>query len=182
MASSSLKMLSGTQNSLSRLFMEFLEQNCTKTLREGLEELYINNPEVAASSKSKGKSFQDHDLTHVIFGCDTSIRGEIILKPWILFGTNISKQELMDYSKDEEVKRLRKEGIALMGGLFITTFKLVFILLPQFFHTWFLRVRKMKDQWPHSSITDDMLQKRIVDLRNEYGIQVVPPETKVSMG
>ena len=103
MASSSLKMLSRTQNSLSKLFMEFLEQNSTQTLLEGLEELYINNPEVAASSKLKGKSFQDHDLTHVIFGCDTSIRGEIILKPWILFGTNISKQELMDYSKDEEV-------------------------------------------------------------------------------
>lgn len=176
MASSSLKMLSRTQNSLSKLFMEFLEQDCTKTLLEGLEELYINNPEVAASSKLKGKSFQDHDLTHVIFGCDTSIRGEIILKPWILFGTNISKQELMDYAKDEDVKRLNKEGIALMGGLFIATLKLAFILLPQFFHTWFLRVRKMKNKWPHSSISDDMLQKRIVDLRNEYGIQVVPPQ------
>ena len=162
--------------------MEFLEQDCTKTLREGLEELYINNPDVAASSQLKGKSFQDHDLTHVIFGCDTSIRGEIILKLWILFGTNISKQELMDYSNDEDVKRLNKEEIALMGGPFLFTLKLVFIFLPQFFQIWFLRVRKMKNKWPHSSISDDMLKKRIVDLRNEYGIQVIPPKAKVSVG
>ena len=152
--------------------MEFLQQDCTMTLQEGLEELYIQNPHVAASSKIKGKSFQDHDLTHVIFGCDTSIRGEIILKPWILFGTNISRQELRDYANDEEVKRLNKEGIALMGGPLLFTLKLVF-MVPEFFVTWFLRVRKMKNKWPHSSISDEMLRKRIVDLRREYGIQVV---------
>ena len=83
--------------------MEFLNPNCTKTLQEGLDELYIHNPDVAATSKLKGKSFQDHDVTHVIFGCDTSIRGEIILKPWILFGTDISRQEISDYMNDEEV-------------------------------------------------------------------------------
>ena len=152
--------------------MELLKQDCTTTLQEGLDELYIHNPDVAASSRIKGKSFQDHDLTHVIFGCDTSIRGEMILKPWILFGTNISRQELRDYMNDEEVKRLTKEGIALMGGPLLFTLKLVFIMLPEFLVTWFLRVRKMKNKWPHSGISDEMLRKRIVDLRKEYGIQV----------
>lgn len=41
-----------------------------------------------------GKTFIDHDLTHVIFGCDTSLIGEVLLKPWILFGCNISMAEL----------------------------------------------------------------------------------------
>jgi len=153
--------------------MEFLLQDCTKTLREGLEELYANNPHVAAASSLKGKSFQDHDLTHVIFGCDTSITGEINLKPWILFGTDISREEINDYMNDEEVKRLNKEGIELVGGTFIFSLKLV-LIVPQFFVTWFLRVRKMKKKWPHSDISDDMFNARIVDLRREYGIQVVP--------
>jgi len=153
--------------------LDFLNPNCTKTLQEGLDELYIHNPDVAATSKLKGKSFQDHDVTHVIFGCDTSIRGEIILKPWILFGTDISRQEISDYMNDEEVKRLNKEGIELVGGTFIFSLKLVH-MVPQFFVTWFLRVRKMKKKWPHSSISDDMFNARIVDLRHEYGIQVVP--------
>ncbi|MFT7044126.1 MAG: hypothetical protein ACJAW7_002893 [Candidatus Azotimanducaceae bacterium] len=37
--------------------MEFLQQDCSLTLRQGLEELYANNPAVGATSKVKGKSF-----------------------------------------------------------------------------------------------------------------------------
>jgi hypothetical protein len=96
--------------------MEFMKQNCSLTLQQGLDEFYANNPEVAATSEMKGKSFRDHDITHVIFGCDTSIYGEIALKPWILFGTTISMQEMRDYAADEEVQRLNKEGEALLGG------------------------------------------------------------------
>jgi hypothetical protein len=66
--------------------MAFLNQDCRATLREGLIELYCHAPDVAEVSDHKGKSFRDHDLTHVIFGCDTSLEGEILLKPWILFG------------------------------------------------------------------------------------------------
>ena len=40
---------------------------------------------------------------------------------------------------DEEVKRLNKEGIELMGGTFIAVLKLM-LIVPQFFITWFLRV------------------------------------------
>jgi ubiquinone biosynthesis protein Coq4 len=80
--------------------MEFLHQQCQLTLREGLEELYRHNPEVASVSKTKEKTFTDHDLTHIIFGCDTSITGEILLKPWILFGTDISMREVREYAAD----------------------------------------------------------------------------------
>ena len=146
-----------------------------------MDELYIHNPDAAATSKLKGKSFQDHDVTHVIFGCDTSIRGEIILKPWILFGTDISRQEISDYMNDEEVKQLNKEGIELMGGTFVAVLKLVH-LVPQFFITWFLRVRKMNIKWPHAGVSVDMFNARIVDLRNEYGIQLTPAKPNVSAG
>ncbi len=161
--------------------MEFLNPNCSQTLQEGLDELYSQNPHVAATSKLKGKSFQDHDVTHVIFGCDTSIRGELILKPWILFGTDITRQEIADYMNDEEVKRLNKEGFGLMGGAFIATLKLMHIV-PQFFITCFLRVRKMNKKWPHAGVSVDMFNARIVDLRNEYGIQLTPAKPNVSAG
>ncbi len=156
--------------------MDFLNQDCTKTLQEGLEELYVHRPDVAEVSSAKGKSFHDHDVTHVIFGCDTSIRGEIDLKPWILFGTDISYQEISNYQKDEEVKRLNKEGIELMGGNLVATFKLVY-LLPQFIVTWLTRVRKMKKKWPHSGVSQKMFDARIVDLRDEYGIQIVAADS-----
>ena len=154
--------------------MQFLKQDCSLTLREGLQELYLNNPDVAETSNRKGKTFRDHDLTHVIFGCDTSINGEIALKPWILFGTTISLRELKDYAADEDVQRLNKEGEALLGGTLVATVKMMFIFLPQFFTTWLFRVRRMHQKWPHSSISPDMFDTKISDLRRAYGIEVLP--------
>ena len=154
--------------------MQFLKQDCSLTLREGLQELYLNNPDVAETSNRKGKIFRDHDLTHVIFGCDTSINGEIALKPWILFGTTISLRELKDYAADEDVQRLNKEGEALLGGTLVATVKMMFIFLPQFFTTWLFRVRRMHQKWPHSSISPDMFDTKISDLRRAYGIEVLP--------
>ena len=69
-------------------------------------------------SRTKAKLITDHDLTHVIFGCDTSIVGELMLKPWILLGCNISMDELKEYAADPDVQRLNKEGETLMGGTF----------------------------------------------------------------
>ena len=157
--------------------MEFLKQNCSLTLRQGLEEFYLNNPEVALTSKAKGKTFIDHDLTHVIFGCDASVYGEMALKSWILFGTTITFQEVKDYSADDEVKRLGREAEVLLGGRWLLLLKMVFVFLPQFIYGWFFYVRKMHQKWPHSAVTDEMLDTKIADLRERYGITLLPIET-----
>ena len=153
--------------------MEYMNENCQLTLREGLDELYRHNPEVASISRAKGKIFTDHDLTHVIFGCDTSIVGEIMLKPWILFGCNISMAELRMYADDPDVQKLNKEGRALLGGMVLGSLKLVFYYLPQFFWIWYTHVRKMSRKWPHSTLTDEMMNSRLCDLRTEFNISVL---------
>jgi hypothetical protein len=153
--------------------MEFLNQDCELTLREGLDELYRHNPEVASASNVNGKTFIDHDLTHVIFGCDTSLIGEILLKPWILFGCDISMAELKAYADNPEVQKLNKEGEALLGGKLLSTFKIVFYYTPQFFWIWLTHVRKMSQKWPHSALTDEMMNARICDLRADYNISVL---------
>lgn len=153
--------------------MQILKQNCELTLREGLAELYRSNPEVEAVSKVKGKIFIDHDLTHVIFGCDTSLTGEILLKPWILFGTTINMAELKTYAADPEVQRLNAEGRELLGGRALGIVKALFLYLPQFFWIWLMRVRKMHRKWPHSDVTDAMLDTKISELRTTYNIQIL---------
>ena len=113
--------------------MQFMQQNCRLTLRDGLEELYRQAPEVAVVSQRKGKMFVDHDLTHVLFGCDTSLQGEILLKPWILFGTTINRDELKAYAMDPDVQMLNEEGVELMGGRVKAYTLLLTYYLPLFF-------------------------------------------------
>lgn len=150
--------------------MEFLKQTCRATLREGLSELYCHAPDVAEVSDRKGKSFRDHDLTHIIFGCDTSLEGEILLKPWILFGTTITVDEIKAYQADPEVKRLNEEGLEMMGGR-LKTYILAFIYyFPMFFWIWLRCVRNMTEKWPHSEVTEAMLDTPLEELRRRYGI------------
>ena len=153
--------------------MEFLKQDCELTLREGLEELYRNNPRVGAMSATKGKIFTDHDLTHVIFGCDTSIAGELLLKPWIFLGCNIKMAEVRQYAADPEVQELNKEGMALLGGEFLGTLKVLFYYMPLWFWIWVTRVRRMSRKWPHATLTPEMMDSRICELRADYRIVVL---------
>ena len=155
--------------------MEFLQPSCTKTLQEGLDELYREAPEVAEVSRRKGKGFRDHDLTHVIFGCDTSIRGELLLNPWILLGTTISRQELRDYGADPEVKRLNREGYDLLGGRLKAVLIMIFYYLPLYAWLWVTHIRPMSRKWPHSQVTDVMLDTPLDVHRQEYGIRIYSP-------
>lgn len=147
--------------------MEFLRQDCRATLREGLTELYCHAPDV---SDRKGKRFRDHDLIRFIFGCDTSLEGEILLKPWILFGTTITVDEIKVYQADPEVKRLNEEGLEMIGGrlkTYILAFTYYFLM---FFWIWLRQVRKMSEKWPHSEVTEAMLDTPLDELRRRYGI------------
>ena len=152
--------------------MKFMQQDCALTLQEGLNELYLNAPEVARVSQLKGKTFHDHDLTHVIFGCDTSLKGEILLNPWILFGTTITRGELSAYAADPEVKRLNQEGFDLLGGRLKAYMLFVIYYLPLYVWIWIKHIRPMRTKWPHSSVTRDMLATPLDQLRRDYGIRL----------
>ena len=81
--------------------------------------------------------------------------------------------ELKAYDDNPEVQKLNKEGEALLGGKFLGTFKIVFYYTPQFFWIWLTHVRKMSQKWPHSALTDEMMNARICDLRTDYNISVL---------
>ncbi len=66
----------------------FQRQSSRQTLREGLEEFYTVRgllPPRTLSAESEA-GLRAHDAAHVVFGCDTSARGEIALSRWALFG------------------------------------------------------------------------------------------------
>ena len=159
-----------TEKSIGGHHVRFMSQECQLTLKEGLDELYTGAPEVAAVSARKGKEFRDHDLTHVIFGCDTSLNGEILLNPWVLFGTTITRSELKDYAADPDVMRLNAEGIDLMGGRLRGYSLFVVYYLPLYVWIWARHVRCMAMKWPHSSVTEEMLNTPLSELRRQFGI------------
>lgn len=64
-------------------------QESTQSLRQGLEEYYSSDSSLLAPkdvSSDIAIGLRAHDASHVVFGCDTSIRGEVALARWSLFG------------------------------------------------------------------------------------------------
>lgn len=152
--------------------LSFLQQDCALSLREGLDELYQKQPEVGASAQKVGKLFIDHDATHVIFGCDTTFKGEAMLDAWTLGGTDIGWKGAIAYSRMPEVKEIIQKLVKEEGGRLRLYAKYFVTVFPKVMRVRFGPVRRLNNRWPYHGITDDMWNTPIKDLRSQYGIEV----------
>ena len=160
--------------------LSFQKQQCHLTLEQGLEEYH-------AFLKANGKKqlidtpgstvIRDHDATHVIFGLDTSLEEESLLDSWVFSGTEWKLKQLLAYNKLPELKDLKKAfwkdpGYLKLGMVVIRA-------IPLKLKIW-KRAKQMKKKWPFAS-PDYLLAKRICDLREEYGINILTPEERSSI-
>src|SRR5678816_927811 len=101
---------------MSRSLPLYARQNSTQTLREALEEYYQLNPNLLDPDKLAAGAtilFRRHDVTHVVFGCDTSLRGETLVDTWTIFGTTAGLSGYLQYFKYPQVNAIFAEVGAL---------------------------------------------------------------------
>lgn len=148
--------------------LAYMEQDCGLTVREGLEEYYeqIDDliteenalPEVAAL-------FRHHDLTHVVFGCDTSIAGETRADMWALSGTDVTLREYSEYFRMNETNEI---FAALGTWTAIRQMVRALPLVPKVI--W--RARIMHTKWPFWD-NEAYLDRPLCEVRSELGIHVL---------
>ena len=158
--------------------LSFQFQNCNITLAEGLEEYraYLRaNGKKQLIDKPGSTIIRDHDATHVIFGLDTSIEQESMLDSWVFLGTKWKLKELLAYNKLPELKQLYKDFWHDPGyfKLIMTAIKLLPIKIKIR-----KRAKQMKKKWPFVS-PDSLMNQRVCDLREEFGIEILTPEERM---
>jgi hypothetical protein len=154
----------------------YKNQNCSLTLQEGLNEYYkYNDPIIKEYADKYGSFLVNHDLTHVIFGLGTSLKEESMLDTWTLWATNITWKQIYEYSFNKDLRELTKVLVSELGGWFVVL-RGVVKAIPLKLTIIFSRVPKIKKKWPFDSVTEEMLSTSIVDLRDEYGIQILIEE------
>ena len=158
--------------------LSFQSQNCDITLAEGLEEYraYLRtNGKKQLIDKPGSTIIRDHDATHVMFGLDTSIEQESMLDSWVFLGTKWKLKELLAYNKLPELKQLYKDFWHDPGyfKLIMTAIKLLPIKLKIR-----KRAKQMKKKWPFVS-PDSLMNQRVCDLREEFGIKILTPEERM---
>ena len=158
--------------------LSFQDQSCDLTLEEGLEEYraYLQaNGKKQLIDKPNSTIIRDHDATHVIFGLDTSIEQESLLDSWVLRGCDWKFKELFAYSQLPELKELNKYLKKEVGyrKLLLAVFKLISIKRKIG-----RRTKAMNKKWPFRS-QDSLMNQRVCDLREEYGIKILEPEERI---
>ena len=152
----------------------YQEQYSELTLHEGIEEFYSVNKEFAELSEREGKNglFFQHDITHVIFGLDSSIEQEHLLDTWALWGSRFKWKLMLSYFKHPIIKQIYKDIKKELG--FWGIIKKVILMIPLKILIIF-RALRMKKKWDYHNVTNEDLNTRLSDIRKEYNIKVFIP-------
>ena len=97
-----------------------------------------------------------------------------MLDTWVLWGTEFKWKYLLSYIGKQELKELQKKLFEEIGvlKLIYTALKIAPIKLKII-----LRALKMKKKWPFIA-PKNLLEKRICDVRAEYGIIILSKEER----
>jgi hypothetical protein len=138
------------------------------TLRQGLAQFRrtAGLEEKLARVSPQARTLMDrHDVLHVLFGLDTSLRHEAIVDLWTVFGTTARLADLIAYLRlPEEQAILAEIGF---WRILLTTLRAA----PDLFRV-AAAARKLKRKWPwdgHRAHLDTPLGQ----LRRAYGITLL---------
>ena len=148
--------------------LAYMQPDATMTLREGLQEYYATIDGLVTeenASKEVADLFRFHDTCHVVFGCDTSPRGEALADTWSIFGSTVTLKTYRDYANLQETKNLFSE---MTFGDMLTMLASSSTAVPVAF--W--RAQHMNKKWPFRE-HDEYLDMPLNEIRAEFGIQVV---------
>lgn len=139
----------------------------TQTLAEGLAEYLAAHPHLKRDDELAAPEarafFRSHDIVHVLWGCDTSMPDEAIVKIASLFGTTGGTQVLRGYAHHETLDIYRHLPPASTLA--------AFLLAPYLVLRTAWRCMRQHERWPwtdHARYMDASLG----ELRAEFGIRV----------
>lgn len=149
----------------------YMQPESTLTLRAAIEQLRREDakdrdvaPVVAPEVR---RSLTAHDAVHVIFGCDTSDRGEAIAHAWMLLGTDVRRDELHRVMASPDHRRVaRAAGHARRLRALLSA-------LPAIARA-AVRARRMHRRWGWNDY-HALLDTPLVEIRRRYGIRLPPP-------
>lgn len=145
---------------------DYQDQDSALTLAEGLAEYYRAYPGLKrgeALSPAAQDFFRCHDVVHVLWGCDTSLPHEAIVKLSSFFGTSEGLRVMRGYRLYDSLDIYR----ALPVGEVLWTILIAPVLVPRTL----ARCAGQKRKWPWDAF-EPLLARPLGELRREYGIKV----------
>lgn len=148
--------------------LRYLEPGSAQYLSEGIAEYYAHNSALLDPSRlpvEAAELFRQHDAGHVVFACDTSLRGETLIDAWTIFATTAGLRGYLNYFKYPQVNQIFAEtGYWRIAIEFVRCLPDVLRVL--------VRSRRMSARWPWQYY-ERYLDRPLSDIRREFNIHVV---------
>ena len=138
------------------------------TLQQGLEKFHKKSMKFFSerSISKEGEEFlKCHDIAHIVFGCDTTIYGEGVVKIWTTFGTTLGFWKVVNgYNEANAFELFRMysfQHVAKNIARFLLAIPKVII-----------RAKRMTKPWTWSNY-ESYLNTPIPEIRKEFGIIIL---------
>ena len=146
----------------------YTRQSSPQTLREGLAEYRARNPGLLDAEELPAEAaalFRQHDAAHVVFGCDTTLRGETLIDTWTIFASSIGLRGYLAYLRLPQVNQVFAEaGLGRVALAFVRSFPDVLRVV------W--RSRRVARKWPWRDYAGQ-LDRPLCEIREEFRIRVL---------
>lgn len=155
--------------------LEYLHPQTTSTLREGVEELrQAEGADGDASQDISPDLLRDidvHDAIHVLFGCPTSLEGEIAAHVWTMFGTTVGMKDMRRVNTHRDHRAVLAEiGHRRLAKRWARSLPVVVSVAYRAF--------RMTRRWPADELAS-YLEERLCDVRREFGIRLADKPSTV---
>jgi hypothetical protein len=148
--------------------MAYQAQESQMTLREGLAEYFRWSGELmdrAELPPDLGLGLRSHDVAHVVFGCDTTLLGEVVLARWSLFGVTGSIRPYLIGLRRRETRGLFRDAYAAFRPAMLWQ-------LVKFATAAVVRSLRMRERWPFEDHLP-YLDQPLCEIRERFGIRVL---------
>jgi hypothetical protein len=160
-----------------RLRPQYTDKSSTQTLREGLEEYYTVNPNITDPRELPqefAKILLAHDVSHVVYGCDTDMYDELKILPLGFWTSDFKFQDYINTNKDPKIKPaidimyddlIKKNGVLWLYG---SIFFVLPLLLPELIVMWF-NTRGKRNYYPFLDY-DSLLDIPLLEIRKKFDL------------
>lgn len=161
-------------------YLQYTDKYSTQTLRQGMEEYFKENNKNTDPNRIRqdfGKLLMAHDITHIVFACDTDMCDEWRVFFLTLFITNYTfKDYVRAYEEwlrdmdDPSVSATLDNILKEQNPLCFYTLVVISLLLvlPEIVVMWF-QTRGHQKYWPYYEY-EPMLDRSLLDIRQEFNL------------
>ncbi|MBH8556273.1 hypothetical protein I8751_28900 [Nostocaceae cyanobacterium CENA357] len=155
----------------------YTNKHSTQTLQQGLDEYYAVNPNLTNPKKLPpefAKILLAHDVSHIIYGCDTGMYDELKLLPLIWWTSKYKFHDHLSTLQDSTISpviRVMYDDLIKQHGVF-WLYSSIFLVLPKLLPELIVMLWKNRQRQCYLPFLnfEPLLERSLLEIRQDFDL------------